>query len=42
MYIVLEGEAIFLVQKGTEEVEDIYFVRAKAGDTVVIEKTTGM
>ncbi len=41
MYIVLEGEAIFLVQKGTEEVEDIYFVRAKAGDTVVIEKDYG-
>lgn len=41
MYIVLEGEAIFLVQKGIDEVEDVYAVRAKAGDAVIIEKGYG-
>jgi glucose-6-phosphate isomerase len=35
-YIVLEGEAIFLVQKGKEKIEDVYAVKAKKGDEVII------
>lgn len=36
IYIVLEGEAIFLMQKGKEKIEDIYFVHAKKGEIVII------
>ena len=35
-YIVLEGEAIFLVQKGKEKIENVYAVKAKKGDEVTI------
>lgn len=36
IYIVLEGEAIFLMQKGKETIEDVYFVHAKKGEIVLI------
>ncbi len=37
IYIVLEGEAIYLMQKyEKEEVKDVYAVRAKKGEVVVI------
>jgi len=36
VYIVLEGEAIFLMQKGRDEIEDVYFVHAKKNDVVLI------
>jgi len=36
IYIVLEGEAIFLMQKGKDAIEDIYFVHAKKDDVVLI------
>ncbi|MCK9446324.1 glucose-6-phosphate isomerase [bacterium] len=41
MYIVLEGEAIFLMQKGTDEVKDIYAVKAAKDDIVIIDKEYG-
>jgi glucose-6-phosphate isomerase len=41
IYIVLEGEAIFLMQKGIDEVEDVYAVKAKAGDVVIVNKGYG-
>lgn len=37
-YIVLEGEAMFLVQKGKEKIKDVYAVKAKKGDEVIIPK----
>lgn len=36
VYIILEGEALFLLQKGKDIIEDIYFVRAKKGEVVLI------
>lgn len=36
IYIVLEGEAFFLMQKGKDNIEDAYFVHAKKGDIVLI------
>ncbi|MFA5013076.1 MAG: glucose-6-phosphate isomerase family protein [Candidatus Paceibacterota bacterium] len=36
LYTVLEGEAIFLFQKGRENIEDVYAVMAKPGDCVTI------
>ena len=37
VYIVLEGEGIYLMQKHTEgNVEDVYAVKAKNGDVVII------
>ncbi|MDD4661985.1 MAG: glucose-6-phosphate isomerase family protein [Candidatus Pacebacteria bacterium] len=36
VYIVLEGEAIFLMQKGRDEIEDVYFVYARKNDVVLI------
>ncbi|HOI59943.1 MAG TPA: glucose-6-phosphate isomerase family protein [Candidatus Pacearchaeota archaeon] len=36
IYIVLEGEAIFLMQKGKDIIEDIYFVHAKKNDVILI------
>jgi glucose-6-phosphate isomerase, archaeal len=37
IYTVLEGSAIFLMQKGDgEKVEDAYFVKAKKGESVII------
>ncbi len=41
MYIVLEGEAIFLLQKGTDEVEDVYAVKAQTNDVVIVKKGYG-
>ena len=41
LYIVLEGEAIFLMQKGINEVEDVCAVKAVAGDIVVVNKEYG-
>ena len=42
IYIVLEGKAIFLMQKRKEEViEDVYAVRAKKGDVVIISSNYG-
>jgi glucose-6-phosphate isomerase len=38
MYIVLEGEGLFLMQKGKDEVEDFYAVKGKAGDCIIIPK----
>lgn len=36
LYKVLEKEGIFLVQKGKEKIEDVYYVKAKKGDYVLI------
>jgi len=36
IYQVLAGEGIFLVQKGKKKIEDVYYVRAKKGDYVLI------
>lgn len=36
IYVVLEGEAIFLMQKGKDIIEDAYFVQAKKNDVVLI------
>lgn len=36
IYNVLEGEAIFLMQKGRDKIEDVYFVRAKKGEFILI------
>ena len=42
IYIVLEGKAIFLMQKRKEElVEDVYAVQAKKGDVVLIPSDYG-
>jgi glucose-6-phosphate isomerase len=41
LYQVLEGEGIFLLQKGKELVEDVYFVRAKKGEFVKIPPQYG-
>jgi glucose-6-phosphate isomerase len=41
MYIVLEGEAIFLMQKGIDEIEDIYAVKAVKDDVVIVNKGYG-
>jgi glucose-6-phosphate isomerase len=41
MYIVLEGEAIFLMQKGNDEVEDVYAVKASKGNAVIVNKGYG-
>ncbi len=36
LYIVLEGEAIFFMQKGGEKIEDVSAIRAKKGEAAVI------
>ena len=36
VYIVLEGEAIFLMQKGRDVIDDVYFVHASKDEVVVI------
>ncbi len=42
IYHVLEGEAIFLMQKGSgENIEDVYAVKAKAGEAAVIPSFYG-
>jgi glucose-6-phosphate isomerase len=41
LYQVLEGEGIFLLQKGKEKVKEVYFVRARKGDFVKIPPEFG-
>ena len=42
IYIVLEGEAIFLIQKrNKDEIEDVYAVKAKKGDVTIIPSYYG-
>ena len=42
LYIVLEGEAIFLMQKEKhKKIEDVYYVKAKKGDHVIIPPQYG-
>jgi len=41
IYTVLEGEAIFLMQKGIDPVEDIYIIKAKKGDSAIIPPLYG-
>jgi len=36
LYQVLEGEGIFLLQKGTSKIKDVYFVKAKKGEYIKI------
>jgi|LAHU01.1.fsa_nt_gb glucose-6-phosphate isomerase len=36
MYIVLEGEGLFIFQKGKEQVEDFYAVKGKQGDYIIV------
>lgn len=36
LYKVLAGRGIFLLQKGKEKVEDVYFVEGKKGDYILI------
>ncbi len=36
VYIVLEGEAIFFMQKGKEKIEDVLVIKAKKGEVAVI------
>jgi glucose-6-phosphate isomerase len=36
LYKVLTGEGIFLIQKGNDKIEDVYFIRAKRGEYVKI------
>lgn len=38
IYIVLEGEGIFILQKGKDVVDDFYAVKGKKGDCVVVPK----
>jgi len=41
IYTVLEGEAIFLMQKGIDPVEDIYIIKAKEGESAIIPPLYG-
>jgi len=42
LYIVLEGEGIFLMQKkGEEKIQDVYYVEAKKGDCVLVPSFYG-
>lgn len=42
LYIVLEGRAIFLIQKSqNEEIEDVYAIYAKKGEAVIIPPNYG-
>jgi glucose-6-phosphate isomerase len=42
LYIVLEGEGIFLMQKGKEgKIEDVYYVRGTRGDCVLVPSFYG-
>jgi glucose-6-phosphate isomerase len=36
LYKVLAGEGIFLIQKGNDKIEDVYFVKARKGEYVKI------
>lgn len=41
IYKVLSGEGIFLIQKGKDKVEDVYFVKGKKGDYILIPSGYG-
>lgn len=41
LYKVLSGKGIFLLQKGKNKVEDVYFVEAKSGNYVLIPPDYG-
>lgn len=42
IYIVLEGEALFLMQKGnSEKIEDVFAVKARKGQSVIIPSFYG-
>lgn len=36
VYIVLEGEAIYLMQKGKDIIEDVFAIKAQKGDVAII------
>jgi glucose-6-phosphate isomerase len=38
MYIILEGEAIWIFQKGKDVIEDFYVVRGKKGNCVIVPR----
>ena len=38
MYIVLEGEGLFIFQKGKDSVEDFYAIKGKPNDCIVVPK----
>lgn len=38
LYVVLKGKALFLMQKGEDEITDVYYVKAEAGESVIIPK----
>jgi glucose-6-phosphate isomerase len=38
MYIVLEGEGLFVFQKGKDIVEDFYVIKAKKGNCIIVPK----
>lgn len=41
LYTILEGEAIFLLQKGKENIEDVYAVKAKKDDVIIVSENYG-
>lgn len=41
LYKVLSGEGVFLLQKGKEKIEDVYFVKGKRGDYILIPPDYG-
>ena len=38
LYIVLKGEAVFLMQKGEDEITDTYYVKAEQGESIIVPK----
>lgn len=38
MYIVLEGEGLFILQKGKDVIKDFYIVKAKKGECILVPK----
>jgi glucose-6-phosphate isomerase len=38
MYIVLEGEGLFLLQKGKDKVEEFFVINGKKGDCIIVPK----
>ena len=42
LYIILEGKALYLMQKKKRgEIEDVYYVKAKKGDNIIIPPDYG-
>jgi glucose-6-phosphate isomerase len=41
LYVVLKGQAIFLIQKGIDEISEVYFIKAKEGDAIIIPNNSG-